>query len=161
MGVVAECLHGLAEVLTGHENGQLTAVEQHQATGQGGDEFCPASDDGVEGFPEGALGLAGHGDLPLNAAIPGGVAGAAAPHTSLRLKHRSLGGVLLWGDLAGGLGHRMSPFSSWVAGAARAASSRAAMAAASFGPIGRFATSSRSLNMASISMSGRGGQPGT
>lgn len=32
---------------------------------------------------------------------------------------------------------------------------------ASFGPIGREETSWRSLNMASISMSGRGGQPGT
>ena len=61
-----------------------------------------------------------------------------------------------------GVGHRIRPFISEVAIASSAAFSWASSSASSCAPIGRVITIClRSLNMASMSMSGRGGQPGT
>src|SRR5699024_1520237 len=122
----------------------------------------------VEPAAIGRIGGAGHHHGALQSAEPAGVPAAAHAEHSLAdlddVEFALIGAdQRVVGVLAGilsGVGHRMSPFISDVGAAASAASSRSACSTSALLPSLVFWTLSCSLYTASISISGRGGQPG-
>ena len=103
------------------------------------------------------VGAATSGADPVRSSLLVSVSGADSPSGTAPLIG-SLG--VRFGAQPFVVGHRSRPFSSCTAGLSSCACSASWLASTALMPIGVCRTLSRSLNMASINISGRGGQPG-
>ena len=183
-GVVPEHPDQLKQLLAQHHEGDFVAPDQHpgrEVRHQGSHPVGDVVEPATEGRECVAVELDDAVLTLKTRGVTGTVSGTphAVTHSDDRTVVRAGGQHLvevgvqrrpgeLWIGLGGLVGvvvevaHRMSPFRSSSAGAAKAANSLSATCLSRLAPIGPHCTSfSRSLKMASISMSGRGGQPGT
>lgn len=176
--VVAEGLGDPDQVLAFDVEGELVAVDDRLLDGVVGDEplFLQGAfqlvGDLVEPAAVGAGGRAGQPDGADQASVAGGVATVVgAEHAALdadlltalaALAGEVRGAEVLLGvhPVAVRVAHRSRPFISMVGSALSAASSASRAASSAFTPSLEVWIFWWSLRIASISISGRGGQPG-